>query len=152
MKRFEEIASSRSGKIEDGYQRNYSAKKTEQVKYKHPENEVFIHIHEDGRDCEDSYRNEFVKIGQQTIEYRYDIGNYFVTEDIYLYSNNEKIAHASREYGAVDPEKTEVSNKEAAIEFLMGLSKPFGLSTTDFVYSCCSQFRISKECFAVFLK
>ncbi len=149
---FEEIEGSRTCKIDDGYRRNSDAKKITKVKYKHPEDQLFLHIHEDSRDYEDSFRKEHVKIGQKTIKFSYTSGNYFITEDVYLYVNDEEIAHASREYGAVDPEKTAARNKKEAMEFLMGLSKPFGLSTEEFVSSCCSQFGISKECFTVFLR
>ena len=64
-----------------------------------------------------------VEIGSKNIEFKYDWGNYFIVEWLDLYSNKTKIASATREYGAVDPEKKSAENKEAGEKFLGDLAK-----------------------------
>ena len=89
---FEEIVEQAKTTCDKEYRRHNSAKKTITKVYKHPQGIEFIHMHEDGRDYEDSYRYETVQIGAIKIKYSYDWGNYFVMEDVYLYVNDKQIA------------------------------------------------------------
>ena len=97
---------------DDKHGLDYSAKHTITNECKHPKGYLFKHVHEDGKDYEDSYRYETVTIGDFEIKYSYDWGNYFIWEYVMISVKGKEVSRAEQEYGAVDPLKTKTDHKE----------------------------------------
>eukprot|EP00112_Aurelia_sp_Birch-Aquarium-sp1_P011598 Seg2437.3 transcript_id=Seg2437.3/GoldUCD/mRNA.D3Y31 product="hypothetical protein" protein_id=Seg2437.3/GoldUCD/D3Y31 len=150
--KFEEIQGSKSTTTDARYGTDYSAHKTIKVNYKHPKGLKFSCTHKDCKDYEDAAREELIEIGNKSIKYHHDRGNYFIMELITLYSNMNQIATASLEYGVVDAEKTSAENKEAGKKFLEDLAQDFEMSEQQFLNTCCETFGIHKKLFGALIQ
>ena len=136
---------------DEGHGREYSAKRTVTTKYKHPKGIRFTHVHEDGRDYEDVYRYETLKIEDVEIRYAYDWGNYFIFEYMKISKTGEEVGYAERTYGAVDALKTETRHKEEGATILRHFAEEFGMTMTEFLKECESTFKMSLECLKLFM-
>ena len=130
--------------------RNYSAKHTVTTTYKHPKGIEFKHVHVDGRDYEDVYVYETVTVGDVTIKYSYDWGNYFIREYVKMYKDDKEVSYAEREHGAVDPLKTETKQKSNGREILAQISDDFGMNWRDFLREFAKTFKIKIELLQMF--
>lgn len=141
---------SKTEHTDDGYGRQYSAKHTITITYKHPKDILFKYVHVDGKDYEDSYRNETLTIGNTEIQYHYDWGNYFVWEYVKISQDGSEKSYAEQEHGAVDPLKTKTREEETGKEVLMQLSSDLGMSHENFIKMCSSDFQINWEVLKLF--
>ena len=125
---------------DDGHGRNYSAKHTKTTTYKHPKGLLFKHVHQDGNDCEDSYRFETVTIGDIVIRYSADWGNMFITEYIKILIDGEQISCVEQNHGAIDPLKKSEENRQEGRKIIYQLSADFDMSPIEFAFQCESAF------------
>ena len=135
--------------IDEGYGRNYRAKRTETTHYKHSKALTFNHVHQDGRDYEDVYKYETVTIGDLEIRYSYDWGNYFVVEYITIKRNGTEISYVERSQGAVDPLKVEKRNREEGQKVFAEIATDFDMDSRQLAKAFATVFKIDSACLAL---
>ena len=133
---------------DEGYGENYGAERTETTYYKHPNALIFMHVHRDGKDREDSYVCETVTIGDLEIKYFKDLGNWFAREDITIKRNGTEISYVERSQGAVDRLKFDTRNREDGQKVFAEIGIHFGMDSRQLAKAFASVFKINVACLA----
>ena len=81
----------------------------------------------------------------------WDLGNRFVSEDVYISRDGKEVARASLSHGQIDPLKTEVKCKQVGEAVLEKLAKPFGMTSSEFAGRISSRFIMDIDCLKLFM-